>query len=54
MQPLKLSSAIDWYRISIKGDTWPVAVFLVTERDKGDDNYKDHGIGWLWLSTIDF
>ena len=42
---LKLSSAVDRYGISIKGDTWPGAVFLVIERDEGDDNYKDHGIG---------
>lgn len=44
MRLLKLP-AVERCRIAMEGDTWPGAVFLVIERDEGNGNYKDHGIG---------
>lgn len=38
----------------MEGRPRPGAVFLMIERDKGNGNYKDRGLGRLWLSTIDF
>lgn len=44
MRLLKLL-AVERCRIAMEGDAWPGAVFLVIERDEGNGNYKDHGIG---------
>lgn len=45
VQLLKLPPAVDRCRRAVEGDTWPGAIFLIIERDKGNSNYKDHGIG---------
>lgn len=51
---LKLPQAADLYGVSTERGTRPAAVFFMIEREKGNGNHKDHGIGCLLLSTIDF